>query len=150
MHFNGTPIFTLLIEMLPRTVSVGCQQTGYMKGRFIGTNIRKMIDILEYLEKEDMAVLIISVDFEKAFDSLEHDSIWMTFRYFGFGENFIQWIQLLSNKFELCTENNGHVSDWFMPTRAIHQVCPISGYNDILVAEMLAINIHKYRGYISM
>ena len=45
-------------------------QTGYIKGRFIGENIRLISDIIEQ-NKEGMMLFL---DFEKAFDSLEWDS----------------------------------------------------------------------------
>ena len=120
-------------------VLFGHQQTGYMKGRFIGTNILKMIDILRYLDQENIPALVISVDFEKAFDSIEHNALFETLRYFGFGEEFIAWIWLLFSEFQLCTINGGHISGWFTPERGIHQGCPISGYNFILCVEILVI-----------
>ena len=50
---------------------IGPQQTGYIQGRFIGSNIRKLIDIIQYVENEQIAAVVISVDFEKVFDSVE-------------------------------------------------------------------------------
>ena len=45
-------------------------QTGYIKGRFIGCNIRKLEDIIQITNMEKKKGLILNIDFEKAFDSL--------------------------------------------------------------------------------
>ena len=42
-------------------------QTGYIKGRFIGENIRLISDIIE--QPENKGGMILFLDFEKAFDS---------------------------------------------------------------------------------
>ena len=63
--------------------------------------------------------------------------------FFGFGKNFIAWIMLLYAKFMLCVTNNGHFSEWFYPTRGIHQGCLDSGFNFLLCAEIYPIQINK-------
>ena len=78
---------------------IGPQQTGYVPGRFIGMNLWKLIDLLCYLEKEEIAVTLILVDFEKCFDSINHNSLHEMLRYFNVSEYIISWIQLLYNKF---------------------------------------------------
>ena len=44
-------------------------QSGYIQGRFIGQNIRTTFDIIEYCKTFDIPGMIITIDFEKAFDS---------------------------------------------------------------------------------
>ena len=48
-------------------------QTGFMKGRNIGCNIRTIIDLIDYCDANDIPGSIILLDIEKAFDSVEHD-----------------------------------------------------------------------------
>ena len=36
------------------------------------------------------------MDFDKGFDSLDHDSLSSVLRKFGFGKNFITWVETLS------------------------------------------------------
>ena len=45
-------------------------QSGYIKKRFIGHNIRTIQDLISYAEKFNKGVLLF-LDFKKAFDSLE-------------------------------------------------------------------------------
>ena len=48
-------------------------QTGFMKGRNIGCNIRTIIDLIEYCNGNDIPGSIVLLDIEKTFDSVEHD-----------------------------------------------------------------------------
>ena len=48
------------------------QQEAYVKNRFIGEEGRLISDILEMSESLNLKGSIVSVDIEKAFDSLSH------------------------------------------------------------------------------
>ena len=51
-------------------------QTGFMKGRNIGSNIRTTINLIEYCDSNDIPGSIVLLDIEKAFDSVEHDYLY--------------------------------------------------------------------------
>lgn len=70
-------------------------QTGFMKSRYIGTNVRKLLDIIEYSEQMNEANLAIYIDTEKAFDSIEHSAIKKAFQYFNISSLFFAWIEIL-------------------------------------------------------
>ncbi len=118
-------------------------QTGFMKNRFIGENIRKILDILEYTENEQIPAILISIDFEKCFDRLEWPAIYKTMENFNFGNKYINWVKLLYNNTLSCTTNNGHSSDWFKPSRGLRQGCPLSPYLYLLCGEIFANLIRK-------
>ena len=59
-----------LKETLPRLISF--QETAYVKNRFIGEGGRLISDILEMSESLNLKGYIVTVDIEKAFDSLSH------------------------------------------------------------------------------
>ena len=46
-------------------------QKGFIKGRFIGYNIRLVQDTIEYAKMQNTTGVILFLDFKKAFDSLE-------------------------------------------------------------------------------
>ena len=48
-------------------------QSGFLKGRYIGTNIRLIMDVIEYSEMYDIPGAIALIDIEKAFDSVRYD-----------------------------------------------------------------------------
>jgi hypothetical protein len=53
-----------------------------MRGRYIGDNIRNILEIIETVEEEDLSCVILSVDFEKAFDSLSWKFLQQCLDYF--------------------------------------------------------------------
>ena len=95
-----------------------------MKGRYIGENIRKTIDIIEHAESHKMSGMIFSIDFEKAFDKLEWDFIVKVLKYYGFPEDICNWIRLFYTKIESCIINNGFTSNYFKLSRGVRQGDP--------------------------
>ena len=114
------------------------QQTGYIQGRFIGLNIRKLIDVLTYVESENIPAILITIDFRKAFDTVEFTAIEGILDYLGFGPYIKKLIFLLYTQFEMYVSHNGKLSNSFYPQRGIHQGCAASGYIFVLIAEALS------------
>ena len=77
-------------------------QTAYVENRFIGKSGRLIAGILETFDNENLEGLPLTIDIEKAFDSLEHDFL---ISVLGFGESFISWIKILLSDQESCIIN---------------------------------------------
>ena len=122
---------------------IGQQQVGYVPGCFIGSNIRKLIDMLLYIEKEEIPAVLINLDYEKCFDSIDQDSLYKALAYFGIGEYLISWIKMVYNEFELYIAHNGHHTKYLKQTRGCHQGCALSGPAFLCVAETLACRIKQ-------
>ena len=113
-------------------------QTGFIKGRFIGENITLIDNIINYASENNIPGLLLFIDFEKAFDSLEWSFIERTLLYFGFGPSLRKWIQTFYKKVESCVLNNGWASSLIELQRGVRQGCPLLPYLFILSAETLA------------
>ena len=96
---------------------------------------------MQILENEDRPGLILSLDFEKAFDRVEMVALVGTLKYFNFGEYFINGILLLYKDFETCPYNMGYTSIWFKPSCGLHQGCCASSILFILIVEVLVQEI---------
>ena len=48
-------------------------QTGYVKEKYIGESIRTITDIMSFTKTQNIPGLAASLDFEKAFDSIESE-----------------------------------------------------------------------------
>ena len=46
-------------------------QTGFVKDRYIGERVRSIFDIMEFTAEENFPSLMIFIDFQKAFDTIE-------------------------------------------------------------------------------
>ena len=118
-------------------------QTGFMKGRNIGSNIRTIIDVIEYCDANQIPESIILLDIEKAFDSVDHDFLFQVLHYFNFGDSFISWIKSFYNKRKSYIRNNGFISETINMDRGIFQGCPISPLLFLCAIEVLAILIRS-------
>ena len=67
---------------------------GFQKNRFIGENILLLNSILSYTDIEKIPRLLLFIDFEKAFDTLEWSFIEKTLKYYNFADSLILWIKL--------------------------------------------------------
>jgi len=65
-----------------------------VKGRSVFDAERTIDDILEFAEINSHDILV-AIDFEKAFDSLNHNFLFKALEKFNFGLYFIQWIKTL-------------------------------------------------------
>ena len=65
-----------------------------MKGRFIGENIRLIDSVICFAKENNISGLLLFLDFEKAFDTVEWPFIRKTLQYFGFGDSIINWMNL--------------------------------------------------------
>ena len=89
-------IARVLAHRFQRVVSkiVSTDQNGYIKNRFIGFNIRQIQDIIDYAEDINLGGILLSLDFQKAFDSIEWNFMNMALKNFGFGDLFIKWVKI--------------------------------------------------------
>ena len=105
--------------------------------------IIKILALLDYCAQNEVNGYLITVDFEKAFDYLEHSHIHRCLKYFGFGPKIQNWISVLYNDAQSCVINNGWFSSFFKLHRGVRQGCPLSPYIFILSVECLAHSVRS-------
>ena len=130
-----------LVEVLPTVISE--DQTGYIKGRYIGCNIRLIEDMIFYTNLNDIPGIMLTIDFEKAFDSIKWSFIDKSLQTFNFGLNFRNMVKTLYSNISTAVINNGSISEWFSPEKGVRQGCPVSPYLFIMSVELLAVAIRE-------
>lgn len=67
------------------------EQAGFWRGRGTVVQIFVLRNILEQANEWNATLYIHFVDFEKAFDSVHRDSLWITMKKYGIPQNSSRW-----------------------------------------------------------
>ena len=115
-----------LSERLKNVLSslISTQQTAYIKNRFIGEGGRLISDIVNICDRNNIGGFLVTIDIEKAFDSLDHKFILAVLKKPGFGKNFVSWVEALLNNQESCVINGGITTHYFPLQRGARQGGP--------------------------
>ena len=112
-------------------------QSGFMRNRHISNNIRLVLDILDYSDLISEDSFILFLDFYKAFDTIEHQFIFLSLEKFGFGHFFRKAVQTLYVNGNSSIKLKNGTSPRFNLERGIRQGCPISPYLFLLCTQIL-------------
>jgi len=94
-----------LEKVLPTLIN--SDQTRYVKNRFIGENIRPISDVIKLYAKKQLPGMLLFIDLEKAFDSLEWKYLFKALELMNFGTMFQNWIHTFYSNITSCVINNG-------------------------------------------
>ena len=106
-------------------------QTGFLKGRFIGENVRMIIDILNETKEHNIPGLLLFCDIQQAYDTVSWKYLKIVLERFGFGPNFLRWVSMMYDhrSEQPATARivmNGHLSRPYLIQRGLRQGCPLS------------------------
>ena len=104
---------------------------------FINESGRLISDVLEITNSLDTEGLLMTVDIEKTFDSINHSFLMCALKKFGFGNEFQKWIQILLKNPESCVTSCGKTTLYFKLERGTKQGDSISGYLFIIAWEVV-------------
>ena len=123
-------------QVLPEIINN--DQSGFLKGRSIAENSLLIDGIINFVDDMNKSGLLMFLDFENAFDSIEWAFIERALIHFNFGPSLVTWFKLFYNDVLTAIQNNGWVSEHFTPSRGVRQGCPMSPYLFIIAVEIFA------------
>ena len=116
---------------------ISSEQCAYVEGTFLSQNGRLIYDILEACELFGVEGYLVTVDIQKALDSINHCFLQSVLKTYSFGENFIHIIKTLLKNQESCVINGSKTTKYFPLQRGARQGDPVSAYLFILVLEVV-------------
>ena len=82
-------------------------QSDFTRDRFIEETVRSILDIIDHSERSELPGMMIFIDFEKAFYSIEWCFLCKCLEAFNFGPEFIKWVKTFYKNVSSCVINNG-------------------------------------------
>ena len=111
MKIISKVLSTRIKNVLPFLIS--SNQTAYVKNRFISESGRVISDILEIAKTLVLEGFLVTIDIEKAFDSVNHCFLLQILRKFGFRIDFVSWIKRILKNQESCIINGRKTTKYF-------------------------------------
>ena len=122
---------------------INADQKGFVSERYIGEAIRCTYDIMHWANEKKKVGLILLIDFQKAYDSVSFSFIEKCLRFFNFGKDVINWVNILLNNFSCVMNMCGNISSKFDIGRGCRQGDPIASFLFIICIEILAIKLRS-------
>ena len=127
----GKFFLDVLFERLNNVVSnfeiLEQNQIGFRKGYQTSDHIFTLRAIIEnYVRNNKGPLYVCFVDFQKAFDSVDHRLLLQQLVTYGIKGNFLKVITSLYDKVKSCVRGNDSLTDIFPCKRGVRQGCPLS------------------------
>lgn len=119
------------------------QQRGFIKGRCILDNILFVRELKWWAHKKRVPTILLSMDFEKAYDSVHWECLVGALQHFGFGDDFIRWVKILLK--EACTSVLviGKITRKSKLGKSMHQGDPLAPALFIIITDFLVRKIQN-------
>lgn len=118
-------------------------QYGFIKTRTIQDCLAWAFEYLHLCHKSKKEIVIIKLDFEKAFDMVDYCTILSMLKHMGFGEVYLSWIKNILHTASTSIILNGVPGKSIKCRRGVRQGDPLSPLLFVATAELLQIAINK-------
>lgn len=97
LNANYKLLATILANRLTEIIEICVHkdQSGFIHGRYLKTNVRKVLNIVNKAQTENIQWVLLFLDTEKAFDWIEKEHMFSIAKKFNLGSFFYTWMDLL-------------------------------------------------------
>ena len=103
-----------------------------------------MRDVLCYCNEHSIQGAVLTLDWSKAYDRLDHCFLYAALRKIGFSEHFVKIVKLFCSNAKSAVQINGNITETFNIGRGIRQGCPLSMILYVLFKEALYCYIKSH------
>lgn len=137
-NWRGITLLSIVAKILGKIIidrirdGVDCrlrkEQAGYRKGRGTTEHVFILRNIIEQVNEWQATLYLNFIDFEKAFDSVHRESMWIIMSKYGIPEKITKMVRLFYEDFECAVEDQGETCSWFKVKTEVKQGCNMSGF----------------------
>ena len=126
------------------------EQAGFRAGRSCNDQIFVLRTIVEQSLEWNSSLYINYIDFEKAFDSIHHPTLWTILESYGFPGKVINILKDIYTGNQCCVRHENQQSEWFQVKTGVRQGCVISPVIFLIVMDwvMRRATADKPRGLV--
>ncbi|XP_075316757.1 uncharacterized protein LOC142376932 [Odontesthes bonariensis] len=116
------------------------EQAGFQKNSSCADQIATLRIIIEQSLELNSPLYINFIDYEKAFDSIDRDTLWKLLRHYGIPEKFVSLIQNTYKDMKCRVAHAGQLTESFKVKTGVRQGCLLSPFLFILVIDWIMRN----------
>ena len=141
MSVPGKVFSRILLERIKTEVEkehVLCdKQAGFQQERSTMYQITTPCNIIEQSLEWNTTLYTIFVDFQKAFDSVDQDTLWKLVAYYGIPEKIIKLIRMAFEPSTCQVIHNGSLTEPFTITTGVRQGCLLSPFLFLIIIDWI-------------
>lgn len=125
---------------------INTDQCGFIPGRLLVDNIRRTINIIDYVQRQNKDICLITLDAEKAFDLVSWPFMFEVLKKIGLDETVCSWLKAIYTNPTSRIKTNGTISRKIKIQRGTRQGDPLSPLLFAIYIEVLAVAIRQNTG----